>query len=330
MSDSTKTISFLTDYGLRDEFVGVVKSAIWSISPDTRICDITHGIARHDIRAGGLALARSVQFLNAGVVLAVVDPGVGAGRMGVAVELVEGDLVLVGPDNGLLAAATAFMGGASKVVSLTNNKYHLPAAGPTFDGRDIFGPVSAHICNGVALAELGEEVPAESLVPGLVPTAHITSERIVAEVLWIDHFGNAQLNVGPDDLADLGERFALRVDEFPVFGVVSSQRGQSTQRPQPFLRGQSAQAAQSVPKTQSHSNSASARTSGQPLLVSRMHSYDLIERNKLALVVDSYGMVSVAMRKRSAADELGLYEGSAVILEPFAGDLVAFPQTTRD
>ena len=110
------TISFLTDYGLEDEFVGVVKSVIRSITPDVEVIDITHGVRRHDVRAGGLALARASQYLVPGVVLAVVDPGVGTDRRRVAIEVGDGQSVLVGPDNGLLAPAVAMVGGATRAV----------------------------------------------------------------------------------------------------------------------------------------------------------------------------------------------------------------------
>src|SRR5688500_15335730 len=155
---SYDTVSFLSDYGTADEFVGVVKSVIRSVAPHAVTIDITHEIPAHDLRAGGLALVRSVQYLAPGVVLAVVDPGVGTERRGVAVEVGDGEGVLVGPDNGLLASAVAMVGGATRAVSLTNTEFHLPAPGPTFAGRDIFGPVAGHLCNGVDLAELGELV----------------------------------------------------------------------------------------------------------------------------------------------------------------------------
>ena len=132
------TISFLSDFGHQDEFVGVVHSVIRSISPDVGIVDVTHGIAPHDVRAGALALARSAQYLCPGVVLAVVDPGVGTDRKAVAVEVGGGISVLVGPDNGLLASAVAMVGGATRAVELKNTDYQLPRIGSTFDGRDVF------------------------------------------------------------------------------------------------------------------------------------------------------------------------------------------------
>src|SRR5205814_510379 len=118
------------------------------------VIDITHEVPPHDVRAGSLALVRSVQYLAPGVVLGVVDPGVGTERRAIAVEVGGGDGVFVGPDNGLLASAVAMAGGASRAVELTDVRYHLPAPGPTFAGRDIFAPATAHLCNGVDLAEL--------------------------------------------------------------------------------------------------------------------------------------------------------------------------------
>src|SRR5437868_6539817 len=161
------TVTFLSDYGLADEFVGVVKSVIRSIAPEVTVIDLTHDIDPHDVRGGGLALARSAQYLVPGVVLAVVDPGVATTRRAIAVEVGDGQSVLVGPDNGLLAPAVAMVGGAGRAVVLNNNEYHLPAPGPTFAGRDVFAPVAAYLCTGVDLAELGELVDPISLMPGL-------------------------------------------------------------------------------------------------------------------------------------------------------------------
>ncbi len=332
------TVSFLSDYGHRDEFVGVVKSVIRSIAPTANIIDITHGIARHDIRAGGLALARAVQYLCDGVALAVVDPGVGSHRRGVAVELSERNLTLVGPDNGLLAPAVALMEGAGRAVSLTNTEFQLPAAGDTFDGRDVFGPAAAHLCQGVPLDELGEEVPVASLTPALIPVVQKFDDHLIAEVLWVDHFGNAQLNLGPEDLDDFGERFSLK-----VLGAVEDVPGSSANfagssnlanslspangEPQVRIAGQPLAVA-SAPGPAS----AQGRNSEQQIRiprarsweVSKSSSYDQLENDEVGLVIDSYGMVSVAMRQKSASQELSLYEGMSVSLTPFSGDLVEF------
>lgn len=206
------TVSFLSDFGLEDEFVGIVHSVIASIAPEVRVIDITHGIAAHDVRAGGLALARAVQYLNPGVALAVVDPGVGTDRRAVAVEVGEGASVLVGPDNGLLAPAAAMVGGAGRAVELTSPAHRLSAVGATFDGRDVFAPAAAHLCRGVPLADLGPEIDPVSLVPGVLPVSRTGPDGVEAEVLWVDRYGNCQLNLGPDDLDGLGPALQLVID----------------------------------------------------------------------------------------------------------------------
>lgn len=203
------TISFLSDYGLRDEFVGIVKGVIADIAPHARVIDLTHEIPPFDVRAGSLALARCIAYVPTGIVLAVVDPGVGTARRGVAVSVGDGRGILIGPDNGLLSMGTALAGGADSAVVLNNPKYQLEAPGATFAGRDIFAPAAAHLCNGVALSELGDAVDPNVLLPGVVPLSRSEGEDIIAEVTWIDRYGNCQLNVGPDDVASLGERVSL-------------------------------------------------------------------------------------------------------------------------
>src|SRR5438270_11969676 len=120
MAPRFTTVSFLSDYGLADEFVGVVHSVIRSVAPEITVVDVPHRVPRHDVRAGGLALVRAVQYLAPGVVLAVVDPGVGTDRRAVAVEVGDGEACFVGPDNGLLASAVSMIGGATRAVELTN------------------------------------------------------------------------------------------------------------------------------------------------------------------------------------------------------------------
>jgi S-adenosylmethionine hydrolase len=212
-----QTISFLSDYGHDDEFVGVVKSVLHTLAPEVAVIDITHNIAPHDIRAGGLALARASHYLAPGVVIAVVDPGVGGPRRAIAVEVGDGQSVLVGPDNGLLAPAVALCGGATAAVQLDDPAFHLvtegDAVGGTFAGRDIFAPVAAHLCLGVPLHELGTPIDAESLTPGLIPVARVEDGAIVAEVLWVDRYGNAQLNIDASDIEPLGDTLRVRVRE---------------------------------------------------------------------------------------------------------------------
>jgi S-adenosylmethionine hydrolase len=217
------TVTFLSDYGLVDEFVGVVHSVVRSIAPDVHVLDLTHQVPAYDVRAGGLTLARSAGYLCPGVVLAVVDPGVGTERRAIAVEVGDGMSVLVGPDNGLLAPAVAMCGGATRAVELTNPEYQLAAPGPTFAGRDIFAPAAAHLCLGVPLTDLGPTVDPVSLVPGLLPVTREEDGELLAEVLWVDGYGNAQLNVDPEEIERFGDRVRIRFgDETRTARVVEN------------------------------------------------------------------------------------------------------------
>ena len=197
-------ISFLSDFGTDDEFVGVVHGVIARIAPSIRVIDITHGIGRGDIHGGALALTRAVQFMPAGVFLAVVDPGVGTDRLAIAARTPVG--FFVGPDNGLLAPAVAMVGGADLIVSLTDERFRLPAQGATFHGRDVFGPAAAVLASGQAeIADLGPPVDPDSITPLLIPLAERAGNGAIrGAVLWIDTFGNIQTNIGPDDLAEVG------------------------------------------------------------------------------------------------------------------------------
>jgi hypothetical protein len=261
------TVTFLSDYGLVDEFVGVVHSVIRSLAPEVAVIDLTHQIAPFDVRGGGLALARAAQYLCPGVVLAVVDPGVGGERRAVAVEVGGGMSVLVGPDNGLLALAVALCGGADRAVELTADEYHLPAPGPTFAGRDVFAPAAAHLCRGVPLDELGTPIDPAGLLPGVLPVTHTDDGELVAEVLWVDHYGNAQLNVDPAEVDDLGPALRLRF-------------------------------------------------AGRTRTARRVASYAELGPGEVGLVVDSYGLLSIATDRGSAATELGLGPATGVHLAP--------------
>jgi S-adenosylmethionine hydrolase len=204
VAEREQFVSFLSDYGRADEFVGVCHAVMLDLAPSLRIVDVTHDIPPFDIRAGALTLVRSVQYLPEGIVLAVVDPGVGTDRRCLAVEVANG--YLVGPDNGLLAPSVAMLGGARTVVALSNPEYQLPAPGPTFSGRDIMAPAAAHLANGVPLTEFGDVVDPASLVPGLLPLPSEDDGTLVGEVLWVDRYGNCQTNIDPDSLADFGVR----------------------------------------------------------------------------------------------------------------------------
>lgn len=196
-------ISFLSDFGLDDEFVGVVHGVVARIAPEVRVIDVTHGIRQGDVRAGALALLRAVQYLPEGVVLAVVDPGVGTQRRAMACRTARG--FFVGPDNGLLAPAVAMVGGADKFVALENPEFMLPSAGSTFHGRDVFGPAAAVLASGEAtIDELGPEIPPGQVAPLLLPLVEHEGGVVSGEVWWVDTFGNAQTNVSREDFEQLG------------------------------------------------------------------------------------------------------------------------------
>lgn len=211
MGQRYDTVSFLSDYGTADEFVGVVKSVLRDMAPHATVLDLTHDIAPFDVRAGSLALARCIPYVASGVVLAVVDPGVGTDRRAIAVEVADGAGVLVGPDNGLLAPAVALAGGAGRCVQLDDVSHHLEAPGATFAGRDVFAPVVAALCNGVDIAELGSPIDPALLLPGVVPLPREEAGVLHGEVTWIDRFGNCQLNIGPDDVALWGDRVRITI-----------------------------------------------------------------------------------------------------------------------
>jgi S-adenosyl-L-methionine hydrolase (adenosine-forming) len=201
--DRPPFVSFLSDYGRVDEFVGVCHGVMLDVTPDLRIVDVTHDITPFDVRAGALALVRAVQYLPDGVVLAVVDPGVGTDRRCIAVE-VEGGF-LVGPDNGLLAPAVAMLGGPGRIVSLDNTEYQLVAPGTTFAGRDVMAPAAAYLAGGLSIDALGTPVDASGLAPGLIPLPQEDDDGTIAgEVLWVDRFGNCQLNIAPEQLVERG------------------------------------------------------------------------------------------------------------------------------
>lgn len=212
MTPRYDTVSFLSDYGTVDEFVGVVKAVIRDLAPHVSVLDITHDVAPFDVRAGSLVLARAMPYLPRGVVLAVVDPGVGTARRAVAIEVAGGAGVVVGPDNGLLAPAVALAGGAERAVVLDNSALHLDAPGATFAGRDVFAPVVAHLCNGLPFGELGSPVDPGLLLPGLVPVPRDEDGGLACEITWVDRFGNCQLNVGLDEVASWGDRVRVTID----------------------------------------------------------------------------------------------------------------------
>ncbi len=186
-------LTFLTDYGLEDAFVAVCHGVAAQIAPDIRIIDITHLIPPGDIKRGAVVLAQAVPYLPASVHVAVVDPGVGTPRRAVAVE--AGSSLFVGPDNGLLTAAVAAAGGATRAVELTSRRLWRDTVTATFHGRDIFLPVAAWLARGVPLSQAGDPIDASSLVSLPEPECRVADGEAHAEVVTVDRFGNAQLSL---------------------------------------------------------------------------------------------------------------------------------------
>lgn len=193
-------ITFLSDYGIADDFAGVCRAVIARVAPGAQVIDITHGISRHDTRSGAAVLADAVPFAPLGVHLAIVDPGVGGARRAVAVKTAGEGHLLVGPDNGLLPPAIDVLGGAEEVVDIGDSQFRLQPASKTFHGRDLFAPVAAQLAAGAALGEAGEAIDPEDLVRHVISRPRLEQNRAFAHVDRIDGFGNISLDLTGDDL----------------------------------------------------------------------------------------------------------------------------------
>ncbi len=284
------SVFFLTDYGGADEFAGVVRAVVARHAPGAPLVDLTHAVPPFDVRAGALALERAAPYLGPGVVLAVVDPGVGSQRRAVAVERAapSGPRHFVGPDNGLLPWALDVLGGTLSAVALERAPGAAPAESAdqaeqvatastrssrttsrTFDGRDLFAPVVAGLWSGVRLRDIGSPIDVGSLVRLARPRLVASARGVEAEVQWVDGFGNAQLAARPNDVAD-----AL------AFHVVT--------------------------------RSATYRAS-------RVGSFAELAPGELGVVDDANGHLALTVNRQSAATVLGVREGDVVTLEPVAG-----------
>src|ERR1700735_2022592 len=195
-------ITFLTDYGVEDGFVAACHGVAARISPGVRLIDITHLVPPGDVRRGAAVLAQTIPYLPPGVHVAVVDPGVGTARRGIAVQAGQG--ILVGPDNGLLSWAIAAQGGADRACQLTNGEWWLHPVSPTFHGRDIFTPGGAHLASGRDLADAGTEIDVADLVTLPAPTSRVHDGEAEGEVMSVDRFGNVQLSIPAADAGMLG------------------------------------------------------------------------------------------------------------------------------
>ncbi len=271
MSRTYDTVSFLSDLGYESEHVGVVKAVIRESAPQVVVIDLTHGIAPFDTRGASLSLARAVPYLTEGIVIAAVDPGASNERRLVAVEVAGGAGIFIGPDNGVLAPGVALAGGAERAVVLDRDELHLATPGTTFVARDVFAPIAALLANGEDLFDVGTEIDPSLLLPGIIPIPREENGGFEGEVLWVDRFGNCQLNVSLDDLETSWVNPVERVrvsfgDTTRNFVVVQS--------------------------------------------------FAELGQGAAGLVIDSAGLLCVAVDSGSAAEQLGLGEGQQVTLQP--------------
>lgn len=210
-------ITFLTDFG--DTAPATCRGVIWSILPEARINDLTHGSRQFGIRDGAFLLWSSLPFQPVGVHLAVVDPGVGTERRPIALRTARGDH-LVGPDNGLLMPAAERLGGITDARVLDNRAlWRAEDVSSTFHGRDIFAPVAAHLAAGTPVADAGSPVDPDDLVPLAFPEPRLSGPTLHTSVLFVDAFGNCRLAGQPEDLATLrgrlepGDAFIVRIGD---------------------------------------------------------------------------------------------------------------------
>jgi S-adenosylmethionine hydrolase len=204
-------VTFTSDYGFDDVFVGVCKGVIATIAPDVRIIDVCHLVAPHDVGQGATSLAAAAPYLPIAVNLALVDPMSGQSSRGVAVET-EDDSVFVGPDNGLLSLAWEHRGGVRRAVEIANSSLWRETVHQTFRGRDIFAPVAAHLAAGISLDDVGPAVDSGSLTRIDLREVVNHDDHVHAEIRVVDHFGNVSLNAARSDLEAAGIRFGDTVE----------------------------------------------------------------------------------------------------------------------
>jgi S-adenosylmethionine hydrolase len=217
------TITFLTDFGLQDDFVGTCHGVIAVIAPEAQVIDVTHGIPPQAVLQGAVVLRNTTRYMPVGVHLAVVDPDVGGNRRAVAVRTRDGR-TFVGPDNGLLMLA-ADEAGVEAAHELSEPRYQLPDVSRTFHARDIFAPAAAHLANGVPIEELGTALDPSSLVRVAVPEPEIGRSQIGATVVAVDRFGNVATNIRRAHVDHLGvsdgDQVEVRLTLDRYFAVVA-------------------------------------------------------------------------------------------------------------
>jgi len=283
MTQHTPLIALLTDFGLRDAYVGTMKGVMLSICPSARLVDLTHHVPPQDVRAGAYVLSTSFRHFSPHTVfLIVVDPGVGTARQPLAVETAHG--VYVAPNNGVLSYVLPHVE-VRHAVEITEPRYALPGVSRTFHGRDIFAPAAAHLAAGVPITALGPAVP--ELIRLDAPRLEIVPGAIQGEVIYIDHFGNVITSIGY--LAWDGDMLSLT----PGFGRAPGE-------PLAFT-------------------AAATRIRVGGATVSGIRpTYGAVEPGTLLALVGSSGQLELGVNQGSAAARLGVRTGDPVelMLEP--------------
>ncbi len=216
-----RLITLLTDFGIRDGYVGVMKGVIWGIAPQTQIADITHQIQPQNVLEGALAYSRVASYFPPGTIhVGVVDPGVGTKRRPIAACL--GDRFFVGPDNGLCTTLTALArteGGKVEFIHLDRPQFWLAEVSNVFHGRDIFAPAAAYLANGTPLSELGTPILDPVLLN--IPAPEIKENGWYGQVILIDHFGNLSTNLTRDHIGEM-EQVTIRIGGKEIHGLVKT------------------------------------------------------------------------------------------------------------
>jgi putative phosphoesterase len=213
------TLSLLTDFGLKDHFIGVMKGVIIEIAPQTDVIDISHQIRPQNVQEGARMLAEAASYFPAGTVhVAVVDPGVGTSRRAIAARI--GKMFYVAPDNGLLSPlleAAEENSEPVEIVALDQPRYWLPDPSRSFHGRDIFSPIGAHLVNGIPLRALGTPIddPVRLTLPKPVQTDHGWQ----AEVTWVDTFGNLSTDLKWNQLPEDKINLTIEIADVTIEGI---------------------------------------------------------------------------------------------------------------
>jgi S-adenosylmethionine hydrolase len=213
-------IALLSDFGSRDHYAGTMKGVMMGICPEATLVDLTHEIAPHDVLEGALQLGAAYRYFPAGTVfLAVVDPGVGSARRGIAAE--AGEYRFVAPDNGVLSVVLRETP-PRRVVELSERRFARPTVTRTFEGRDRFAPAAAWLAKGTQLAAFGRTITDYQRID--IPVADVRADALVGLVLHVDRFGNLVTNIDRRTFESFGRQGPIRIvaGATPVERLVST------------------------------------------------------------------------------------------------------------